>query len=152
MPPNWSANETVLFLNHSNPLSQCNWYIIWITYGEDKDGNPLVPGPVPNPWNFTTGAYPYVLWTNPVDGSVGILLDAPIEIGFSQSMNQSSFNWTINPDPGGWSVNWVDNATVVLSHSNPFDPSTTYVFTILYIEDIYGMPLFNLPFVLNFST
>ncbi|MCJ2670282.1 MAG: Ig-like domain-containing protein [Candidatus Thermoplasmatota archaeon] len=149
---NWSANETVLFLRHSNPLMLCIRYYIVVTYGEDKEGNPLVPGPVPNPWNFTTCGNPYVLWTNPVNGSLGILLDADIVIGFSQPMNQSSFNWTIDPDPGGWSVNWVDSETVVLSHSNPFDPSTIYMFTILYIEDIWGMQLYNLPFVLNFST
>ena len=149
---NWSANETVLFLNHSNLLSQCTMYSVAVIYGEDKDGNPLVPGPVPNPWNFTTGAYPYILWTDPANGMINVPVDASIQIEFSWAMNQSSFNWTINPDPGGWSVNWVSNSTVVLSHSNPFDPSTTYVFTVLYIEDIYGMPLLGLPAEITFST
>jgi hypothetical protein len=121
---NWSANETVLFLKHVNPLSQCTWYTIWVMYGEDKDGNPLVPGPAPNPWNFTTGAYPYILWTDPANGMINVPVDASIQIEFSWAMNQSSFNWTIDPDPGGWSVNWVSNSTVVLNHSNPFDPST----------------------------
>ncbi len=149
---NWSANETVLFLNHSNLLSQCTMYSVAVIYGEDKDGNPLVPGPVPNPWNFTTSAYPSILWTDPADGELNVPLTASIQIEFSWAMNQSSFNWTIDPDPGGWSVNWVSNSTVVLNHSNPFDPFTTYVFTILYIEDICGMPLLGLPAEITFST
>ena len=148
----WSTNDTVLFLTHANPLSECVRYIVAVTYGEDKDGNPLVPGPVPNPWNFTTGGYPYILWTDPTNGEVNVPLTASIHIEFSWAMDHSSFNWTISPDPGGWSVNWVSNSTVVLNHSNPFDPSTIYVFTILYIEDIHGTPLLGLPAEITFST
>ncbi len=149
---NWSANETVMFMKHSGPLIQCVTYLIIVTEGKDKSGNPLVPGPVPNPWNFTTCGFPYILWTDPTNGSVDIPLDAPIHIYFSQPMNPSSFNWTINPDPGGWLVDWVDSETVILNHSNPFDPFTAYVLTIHYIEDIWGMPLLDLPVEMTFWT
>ncbi len=48
------AGDTVLVLAHSNPFYQGNvTFQVWCA--EDMLGNPLVPGPVPNPWTFHVG-------------------------------------------------------------------------------------------------
>jgi hypothetical protein len=40
----------------------------------------------------------------------------------------------------------------VLTHTNPFQPSTTYIFELTYIEGENGVPLYGLPIVIDFTT
>ncbi len=51
----WSVGDTVLRLAHAAAFQPLTQYCVSI-FGQDVDGNSLVPGPVPNPWCFTTGA------------------------------------------------------------------------------------------------
>ena len=148
----WYDSDTLLVLTHSILFAQCTRYMVNVTYAEDKSGRPLIPGPVPNSWQFCTCVYPFVVYTYPANNSKDIPLNASIEIMFSQPMNESSLNWTITPNPGGWTEIWVNDTTVILSHSNLFDPLVTYSFEIVYVEDVHGFELLELPFVLTFTT
>lgn len=49
----WSGGDTILTLTPNPALSDCTSYVVTIT-GQDTNGNALVPGPAPNPFDFTT--------------------------------------------------------------------------------------------------
>ncbi|MFQ6107197.1 MAG: Ig-like domain-containing protein [Thermoplasmata archaeon] len=152
-PGTWLENDTLVVLNHLNPFNQCTRYMVEVWDAADKSGNPLVPGPVPNPWTFvTTAGCPYVLLSDPMNNQTNVTLWQPIIIVFSWSMNASSLVWKITPDPGGWNETWPSDTQLYLGHANPFQVNTTYIFEILYVEDIWGMPLCTLPFTLVFTT
>jgi len=53
LTPAWTLGNTVLTLSHATPFLTSTTYTVTCT-GKDVDGNDLVPGPVPNPWSFTT--------------------------------------------------------------------------------------------------
>ncbi|MCK4266553.1 MAG: Ig-like domain-containing protein, partial [Thermoplasmata archaeon] len=52
---NWnSPTNTILTLQHTTNFEDNTTYTFEVTGGEDMEGNPLVPGPLSNPWTFTT--------------------------------------------------------------------------------------------------
>jgi len=51
----WSNGDRTLTLSHATPFQANMQYQVTIA-GTDVDTVPLAPGPVPNPWSFTTGA------------------------------------------------------------------------------------------------
>ncbi len=70
--PSWSAGSTNLTLTPDRPLTGCVRYTVKIT-GNDSAGDPLVPGPVANPWSFSTASSrPCILSTNPADGQADV--------------------------------------------------------------------------------
>lgn len=229
----WWMGHTVLGLVHSNPFEPSTVYVVEIVEVEDIYGNPLVPGPVPNPWQFMTmggnlppvavalpevqwvyvgeeawfdgnlsydpdgiivdyswdfgdgtsgngifvlhayespgnysvkltvtddgGAtdsdwvyvivegnvtYPYITYTYPVDGQVGVQLYENITIWFSEPMNSSTVVWTIDPDPGCWNESWwSDDTVLILSHCNPFAENTWHTVHVIYGESKLGHQL-----------
>jgi len=56
-------------------------------------------------------------------------------------MEASTFEYTITPDPGGWSWSWSLGNTVAMGTHDPFSPFTTYMFTVTAAEDMAGNPL-----------
>jgi hypothetical protein len=157
-PPNtivfsvqWFENDTRAVFSHLKDFHVCETYSFWITSGSDNESNHLVPGPVPNPFNFTTVCpNPYIIFEEPSNGEMDATLTVPIEIRFSETMNKNSFAWTITPDPGGWSQYWnMSDTRVLLSHSNLFEHCTQYVVKVTYIEDIDGNPLIAGPYPFN---
>ncbi len=150
--PSWYENDTLTVWEHSNPFMMCVAYTVQVLSGTDKSGNPLMPGPVPNPWVFYSLACPYIVSHYPMVNQTNVTLTENIVIEFSWSMNASSLSWNITPDPGGWNETWTSDTILVLSHSNPYQPWTMYVFELTYIEDVWGTPPCDLPFVLTFTT
>jgi parallel beta-helix repeat protein len=65
----WSAGDTVLTLGHTTPFMDCTMYTVSV-YGQNWNGDSLVPGPVPNPFSFTVGcgAQFWVALQSPVGG------------------------------------------------------------------------------------
>lgn len=51
-PPNWLNAQTAV-ITHNAPFAVCTQYIVRVN-ATDLGGTPLGPGPVPNPWSFTT--------------------------------------------------------------------------------------------------
>lgn len=228
----WSIGNTALLLMHQNLFQPSTLYMVEIVEAEDVFGNPLIPGPVPNPWEFTTiggemppvaiaepanqwvqvgeeawfngsmsydpdgvivdyswhfgdgaigngafvshayefpGSYtvgltvtdddgltdsdwvhvlvegnqtnPFIGFTFPVDGEVGVKLMDDVMIWFSEPMNTSTVSWTIDPDPGCWNETWLDDMALALSHCNPFEEGTWHVVHVISGESKTGYPL-----------
>lgn len=60
----WNPGRTVLTLSHTTAFAVCTQYTLTVA-GDDDLGNPLVPGPVPNPWSFTANCLPTVSISSP---------------------------------------------------------------------------------------
>ena len=88
---------------------------------------------------FNGRTIPRIIYTSPYDTAMDVAVNAPIKIGFSDTMNTSSFTYTCSPNPGGWSVSWNSprNDTVTLTHNN-FTYWTTYTFTVTQARDLEG--------------
>jgi hypothetical protein len=95
--PEWSEFNSMLTLNHTG-MSQCTAYTVTITAGNDMGGNPLIAGPVPNPFLFTTICVPpEITSTTPIQGTVDVILNANIIVDFSEAMNTSTVQAAISP-------------------------------------------------------
>jgi hypothetical protein len=138
----WDATESVLTLSHGVAFAQCTVYTAQITAGNDKVGLPLVAGPVPNPWSFTTVCpNPYIASTSPVDGATAVPLGADIVVTFSRAMNIATVTWTLAPAIP-LTYTWLPgDTTLTLSHTTSFAELTTYTAEITAGQDTLGNPL-----------
>jgi len=138
---NWTNENRVLELNHSDPFDGDTEYSVLID-AENKYGNPITLGPVPNPWSFTTCCNPpEIIDTDPFDGQTQVPPDLPINVTFSESMNTSSVSWTIVPNIA-LTPSWSQNDTLLtLSHAEHFVMMTMYTVTITAAEDVEGNSL-----------
>ncbi|MBN1656816.1 MAG: Ig-like domain-containing protein [Anaerolineae bacterium] len=57
----WQPGDTQVELQHA-PFAVNTPYTFTIETAEDIAGNPLAPGPAPNPWSFTTGTTLYHIY------------------------------------------------------------------------------------------
>ncbi|UCG69737.1 MAG: Ig-like domain-containing protein, partial [Thermoplasmata archaeon] len=138
----WSNGNQTATYSH-NDFASDTTYTFEITGGKDLDGNDLVAGAVPNPWEFTTEdvAGPQISSTSPANGTIDVLITADIVVNFNEEMNTSSVTYTCAPDPLGWSVVWsAGNTTATYSH-NDFASETTYTFEITGGKDLVGNDL-----------
>jgi hypothetical protein len=135
----WSAGDTVLTLTPA-AWDYAQAYSATIL-AEDTEGEALVPGPVPNPWTFSTvGTPPHVVATGPADGETGVPVTASLVITFSEPMITSTLAYTVTPDPGDWAESWSDGDTVVTLGHADLAHSTVYTVTVD-AADTDGMPL-----------
>ncbi len=80
LSPSW-AGSTILMLSHSTDFAECTRYTIEVTQAFDTDGEALVPGPVPNPWSFTTVCplrVTYTITRTPLVGNLDVVVDGTI--------------------------------------------------------------------------
>ena len=121
----WGLGNTNLLIDHS-PFSLCTVYTVRIT---DPSGSIIVPGPVPNPWSFTTtGCNPIILYIKPPQNNAS--LDSPIQIDFNVPMNMTTVKWLLKPEvilTPSWNI---DNTTLNLTHDENFIPCTNYTLTL----------------------
>jgi hypothetical protein len=84
---------------------------------------------------------PTVEATVPGDGATGVAPTAPLVITFSEPVDPDSLQMSASPDPGGWFAAWAPgNQAVTLSHA-PFEVETTYVVTVLTVDDVAGLAM-----------
>jgi parallel beta-helix repeat protein len=136
----WTNNNKTATFSH-NEFTERTWYSFHVTGAKDLLGNDLNPGPVPNPWYFTTtGDYipPQITLTSPANNTFDVALDADIIVTFNEAMDNSSLNYICIPDPGGWSESWSGGNTIVTFTHNPFENATIYTFHINTARDIAG--------------
>jgi hypothetical protein len=96
--PEWSEFDSRLTLNHTSPMLQCTAYTVTITGGTDTGGNPLIGGPVPNPFTFTTICVPpEITSTIPIQGTVDVPLNENIIVDFSEAMDKPTVQAVITP-------------------------------------------------------
>jgi ribosomal protein S6E (S10) len=144
--PEWNLDEDTVTFKHTTDFNKNQEYTFEITAGNDKVNNlPLVPGDIPNPWNFTTvGDEPVIIETSPADGDTSVYLMADIVVIFSEPMQTSIVSFICSPDPGGWSSSpsWnPSNEIVTFSHANPFVKNTEHTFKIAAGKDMDGLDL-----------
>ncbi len=98
LTPVWYAgNTSVSFYHPSGSLPPCMMLVIGVA-ANDTMGDPLVWGPVPNPWSFvTTCSSPYLAITMPSDGETGVPRDDPVVISFSEGMDPGSVVVSFTP-------------------------------------------------------
>jgi hypothetical protein len=84
---------------------------------------------------------PQVQAVDPSDGATGVAIDALVIITFSEAINPASLDYTVAPDPGGWSVAWNGDATVATLCHASFDYWADHTVTVTGAEDVAGNPL-----------
>ncbi|MCJ2670644.1 MAG: Ig-like domain-containing protein, partial [Candidatus Thermoplasmatota archaeon] len=133
----WSQNDTVLTLD---PVQYLHWgqtYVVSVNCAEDKEGNILAPGLVPNPWSFYLDMCPvHITSTSPSDGATDVALDASIWVLFSVCMDPHSLNWSIEPFielTPVWDDYYIDLRFI---HESPFEDCTQYTIEVDAID--YG--------------
>jgi hypothetical protein len=138
----WSLSDTVVTLQPA-PWAYSQTYTATLA-AQNLDGLPLAPGPVPNPWSFSTGAEPpvppQILGTSPANGAMGVPISTSLVITFSQPMLTSTLAYTVTPDPGGWTATWSLSDTVITLQPVPWAYSQTYTAT-LAAQDLGGLSL-----------
>ena len=78
-------------------LVNCTMYSIWIR-ANNTLAEPLVVGPVPNPWRFMTACdRPYVVSTVPEDGAQNVVPTADVVVTFSEPMDCLTVDITFSP-------------------------------------------------------
>ncbi len=142
----WTNGDTILTLTHAMLFSKCTVYTVTIA------APGLVPGPVPNPWSFTTTGCPPVI-TSISPPQTNAPIDATIRVDFSTTMNNATVTWSLNRTltlAPSWNSG---NTTLNLTHSEKFMPCTAYSFSITG-KDMFGQTLTNgsVPMPYNFTT
>ena len=141
LTPTWSVGDTVLTVTHA-PFTQCTVYTVTVAGFTDLQSLPLVAGPVPNPWSFTTICpNPYIVSTDPADGATDVPLNSDIVITFSKAMNTASVTWTINPAIPHTYTWQPGNQVLVISHTQLFAELTLYTVDVTGGTDTGGLPL-----------
>jgi methionine-rich copper-binding protein CopC len=127
----WSPDNITLTLVHLAPFVDCVTYRFTVM-GQDPTGDPLVPGSVPNPFDFLVFCLrPFVTDTNPADAATGVPLTFAIWVNFSEPMNQGSVLVTIAPSAGTVTYTWTNgNQTLKVTHSADFAECTLYTATV----------------------
>ncbi len=99
-----------------------------IPVAEDEDAN----------YDITS---PTIIVTAPVDLDVDISINLPIVITFDEPIDDSTWEFSCNPDPGGWNELWnATNEQVTLTHAS-FALNQVYTLTVTWANDTAGNPL-----------
>ncbi len=99
----YNVNQTLL-LTHVAPFQVSTAYTVHITGKDANDGYSLIPGPVPNPWTFSTVASmpPPGNLTVTISGPDIVLSWDPVPGAISYCISESSDSSA--PFPSGWSL------------------------------------------------
>jgi uncharacterized repeat protein (TIGR01451 family) len=146
----WSVDGTVVTMSHA-AFASSTAYSVTLSVADDLAGNPLSVAPVQ--WSFTTrdAIPPTVLAHSPPDAAQEVALDATLVITFSETISAASLNYSVSPDPGGWSADWnVDGTVVTMSH-NAFAAGAVYTVTLDAADDLAGNLLAGAPVQWSFS-
>jgi len=144
-----TKTDDTVTLNHPVAYNESQKYMVTVTNATDLTGSPLdAASGEPNPWNFTTmGIKPYLSWTDPYDNETGIALDKNIIVQFSETMIDTTVDWTVSPPippKGDYTVEWGNsNSTFFLNHSTLLLECQEYVIKIISGVDMKGNPLDN---------
>jgi len=141
----WSPDNMTLTLSHLLPFVECVTYSIGVV-GQDPTGDPLVAGPVPNPFDCTIlCTSPFITNTNPSDGATGVALSAAIWINFSEPMNTATVTVLLAPAAGTLTYTWSNgDQTLTVTHSLDFAECALYTVTVSG-EDLDATPLIGGP-------
>jgi len=138
----WSEGNTNVSISHA-PLVSCESYNA-TSVGRDTDGNYLVPGPVPNPWDFRGDCVfgPKINQTYPANNQQGIPLTAPIWVNFTEPVQTNSLNFNLNPGAGTLGYTWSgDRKSVKITHATAYLQCTQYTANVVDVLNDTGFHL-----------
>jgi hypothetical protein len=139
LAPTWSGLDMFLNLSHA-PFTEGTTYTITIQ-ACDLSAQCLVPGPVPNPWSFTTlSTNPKIMTTDPSNNAVDVPLVKVVVVDFNKAMDTNSINEIVTPSVT-FAKSWSNgNKRLSMSHAVPFQACTLYNIQITG-QDTLGNPL-----------
>jgi len=125
LTPTWSVGDTVLTVTHA-PFTQCTVYTVTVAGFTDLQSLPLVAGPVPNPWSFTT----ICPLTGPANLRVTVV-GADVQLGWDPVLGASSYNVYSAGNrfatfPSGWTLRGSPVVTTFLATTDGSDGQTHY--------------------------
>ncbi|MEW5936372.1 MAG: Ig-like domain-containing protein [Candidatus Thermoplasmatota archaeon] len=125
----------------------------WLAATNDTADPAPVGGEIPEAGTYDYDATPPAVdGTSPVNGSITVPINQDIVITFNETMNTTSFTYTIEPAVGNLSESWAAGDTVVtIRHAN-FTDNTTYWVNITAAKDLAGNDLTGLTYWFNFTT
>ncbi len=129
--PTW-PDPTTLVLSHAAPFRECTLYTIGIFVSD------LFPGPVPNPWSFSTASSrACILWTAPADGERDVPLRSGITAAFSAPVDPADLLLpSVVPTVGPWVLSWsLPMDILTITSLGPLSPCTVYTVT---MSDRFG--------------
>ncbi len=131
-----SPTNTILIIDPVDLFAECTTYVVEVISPS------LIPGPVPNPWSFTTECVPpIIVASSPTDMEIGVALDASIIVTFSEPMDTATVTWSLLPTVA-LSDSWNGARTILtLSHTELFTPCTLYKYNITGGKDDQGLDL-----------
>jgi len=140
----WTNNDSIMGLIPLGHFDECILYTMHIITARNKTGGQLLPWVIPNPWSFRVFCIPpHMSCFEPDPGNVPPY--SPLKICFSEPMNESTFNITIQPNVIFDSIIWPDNQTVILNHTIPLNNCTEYTLRII-VQSVQGEPFRITPY------
>jgi hypothetical protein len=150
-----APSNTAIFTPTANLAASTEYTATISNAAKDLEGNALIAGSVPNPWNFTTGTTldttaPTITLTNPVSGATAVPIDTTVNATFSAAMNPTTITnqtFLVTVTATGTSVSGTvayDPASQIATFtpSANLEASTQYTATILpAVQDLYGNAL-----------
>ncbi len=90
-----TGSNTAIFSPSANLASDTQFTAVISNAATDLDGNALITGGVPNPWNFATGSSthtvaPTITTTNPASAAVNVPINMTINATFSAAMDPTT--------------------------------------------------------------
>ncbi len=148
---NWEGSVIDVGEATQHPLTlSADGSYTWSVAAYDRLNN---TSPYTDAWGLSLDARPpQVQSTSPADQATGVALYAPILITFSEEIVTDSLDYTLYPDPGGWSATWNQAETAVTLEHDPFDYQTVYTASLTEAQDQAGHSLANRPVDWTFST
>jgi len=135
----WNGpTNTQVTAAHAAPFLECTTYRAWAN-GTDVGGNALGPGPVVNPWTFSTVCpIPSILSTSPVHNAIDVPVATNIVVVFSETMIHTSCSFGVSPS-FTYVATWnATNETVTLDPDADLLAVTTYTVTVSGCRDMSG--------------
>lgn len=140
----YADHNRAMILSHSTPFPRGEKVELFLNLGAIEarsDGN-TVKSHVGNTISFETQdvSYPELISTVPVKDEFNVQTCQDIALQFDRSINISSFEFSLTPEPDGVTLNWSDdNKSLIISH-NGFMGDTLYSVSISG-EDLGGRPI-----------
>ncbi len=125
-------------------------YQLSVSHAQDIAQNVMFPNENVATFIFDVDA-PQIDNTSPQNNATNVPANADLLIIFNESMNSSTFVFTISPNPGGNVVSWSGEDSVVTIAHNDFTPGQTYTVSVSQVEDLVGHPLAGAPYQWTFT-
>ncbi len=140
----WSTTtftDDTVTLGHPNPFLEADSLCFEVLAADDMFTNPLIAGPVPNPWCFDTELVaPLVVDTNPPDAAFDVPISPTVYVNYSEPMDDPTMGLTTVPGCGGWTPSMQTTSYYIFTCAGTFAEDVNVLATATG-NDLQGLPL-----------